>query len=176
MDSNIIYVTQVSKNKAILEFKNMKYDAYIGENGTSESKREGDKKTPLGEYALGLCFGIHEKKYLNLDESLEYKKLTNTMYWVSDSNSKYYNRFVDTKEIEKDWNADEHLIDYAIEYEYAIEVKYNKACIPNKGSAIFIHCENSKPTAGCISLKRTAMKNILENINSKTKIVIKSMI
>ena len=98
------------------------------------------------------------------------------MYWVSDSNSKYYNKFVDTKVIEKDWNDAEHLIDYLVQYEYAIEIKYNSECVPNKGSAIFIHCENNKPTAGCISLQKDGMKNILENINSETKIQIFSII
>ena len=80
MKHNVIYVTQTSKNRAVLKFENMRYNVYIGENGTSNCKKEGDKKTPLGEYSLGLCFGIHEKDSLNLHKSLEYKKLTDIIF------------------------------------------------------------------------------------------------
>ncbi|MDE5831152.1 MAG: hypothetical protein K2H53_06060 [Clostridia bacterium] len=56
------------------------------------------------------------------------------MYWVDDPKSKYYNQLVNIKNIEKDWDSAEHLIDYPVQYEYLIEIKTNPNCIPGKGS------------------------------------------
>ncbi len=94
------------------------------------------------------------------------------MYWVDDVNSKYYNQLVNIKEVEKDWERAEHLIEYKTQYEYLIEIKTNPNNIPNKGSAIFLHCTNNTPTAGCISIDTQIMKKIIENISKNTKILI----
>ncbi len=75
----------------------------------------------------------------------------------------------------KDWYSAEHLIEYPKEYEYAIEIKTNPSNIPNKGSAIFIHCVNKKTTSGCIAIKREKMRKLIVLINDKTKIVIRDI-
>lgn len=94
------------------------------------------------------------------------------MYWVDDANSKYYNKLVNIFDVNKDWNSAEHLIDYPIQYEYLIEIKTNPNNIPGKGSAIFLHCTNNLPTAGCIAIDRESMKKIIENLEYNTKIEI----
>jgi len=94
------------------------------------------------------------------------------MYWVDDSKSKYYNQLVNISQVKKDWDSAEHLIDYPIQYEYLIEIKANPNNIAQKGSAIFLHCSNNTPTAGCIAIDRDSMKKIVENIDEKTKIQI----
>lgn len=103
---------------------------------------------------------------------LKYMQITKDMYWVDDSNSKYYNQLVDISKVQKDWNSAEHLIDYPIQYEYLIEIKTNPINIPRKGSAIFLHCTNNKPTAGCVAVDVKVMKKLIENINEYTKIEI----
>ncbi len=94
------------------------------------------------------------------------------MFWVDDSKSKFYNQLVDISKVNKDWNSAEYLIDYPIQYEYLIEIKANPRNIPEKGSAIFLHCTNNEKTAGCVAVDRQIMKKILENIDNKTKIEI----
>lgn len=155
---NKIYVYT---NKNILTFPKwgIKTHAYIGKNGVTNNKIEGDGKTPLGEFELGIILSMQ-------------KDITENMYWVDDPKSKYYNRLVDITKVQKDWNSAEHLIDYPIEYEYLIEIKTNPNNIAGKGSAIFLHCENKKPTAGCIAIDRNIMKKMIENIDDKTKIII----
>lgn len=169
---NKIYVLVKKGNKGILKFP--KHDietiAYIGKNGVTTEKQEGDGKTPLGEFKLGIMLGTHiMQKDVN---GLKYLKITKDMYWVDDSKSKYYNQLVNILEVEKDWNSAEHLIDYPIQYEYLIEIKTNPNNIPEKGSAIFLHCTNNKPTAGCIAINKDSMKKIIESINENTKIEI----
>ena len=44
--------------------------------------------------------------------------------------------------------------------------------IPEKGSAIFLHCSNNKPTAGCVAIDKESMKEIIENIDEYTIIEI----
>lgn len=169
---NKIYVCINKNNQAILEFsqKDIKTNAYIGRNGVTIDKKEGDGKTPIGEFELGSILGIHKTN--PNPNGLKYMQITKDMYWVDDPKSKYYNRLVNISEVKKDWNSAEHLIDYPIQYEYLIEIKANPKNIPGKGSAIFLHCSNNEPTAGCVAVSREIMKQLIENINRQTKIKI----
>ena len=164
---NLILVKQ--NNSAILKFPkyNIETSAYIGRNGVTNTKKEGDGKTPLGRFKLGI---ILSTKQCISNPKIKYKQITKDMYWVDDPKSKYYNQLVNISTTQKDWNSAEHLIDYPIQYEYLIEIKTNPRNIPGKGSAIFLHCSNNKPTAGCIAVDKEIMKKIIENINEQTKI------
>lgn len=167
-----IYFYPKEKNKGILKYPKCKIEeeAYIGKNGLTKKKEEGDQKTPIGEFELGIILNAHKSG--ENKNNIKYKKITDTMYWVDDVNSKYYNQLVNIDQVEKDWKTAEHLIEYKIQYEYLIEIKTNPNNIPKKGSAIFLHCTNNMPTAGCISTSSKAMKEIIENINKETKIII----
>lgn len=171
-DYNKILVQVLEQEKAILKYPkcHIEIDAYIGRNGTTKQKQEGDGKTPLGEFELGVILGT-QLGIQNRNE-LKYRKITKEMYWVDDVKSKYYNQLVNENEVEKDWNSAEHLIEYPIQYEYLIEIKTNPQNIPGKGSAIFLHCSNNKPTAGCVAIDRKSMRTIIENIDKNTKIEI----
>lgn len=146
---NMLSINVVNFNKAILKFDDLIVNGFIGINGSSENKAEGDKKTPIGEFDIGLIFGTHNREELNLSDSLKYIRITDSMYWVCDSYSRYYNQLVDSTFERKEWRDAEHLIDYQKEYEYAIEIKTNPYNIPNKGSAIFLHCGNSNTSRLC---------------------------
>ena len=145
-------------------------EAYIGEKGLTYNKVEGDKKTPAGTFKLGLTFGTDEN--INIKKSIKYIKLNNNLYWVDDINSKNYNKLVDISTQKKDFTSAEHLIDYKVEYKYGIEIKTNPKNIKGKGSAIFLHCSNEKPTSGCIAIKEEYLKKILSIIDNNTIIKI----
>ena len=170
---NKILVFAKENNKAILKFPkyNIETNAYIGRNGLTTQKQEGDGKTPLGKFELGQ---VLEMRPSIINPKIKYKQITKEMYWVDDTESNYYNQLVNISTTPKDWNSAEQLIQYPIEYEYLIEIKTNPKNIPGKGSAIFLHCSNSKPTAGCIAIDKKIMKKIIENINENTKIEIRS--
>ncbi len=185
-----IIIVKSNKNKAIIELKqyvNHKWattiytKGYIGRNGVGKLK-EGDGKTPKGLFRLGIAFGIYE----SIKTMLPYVKVQDSMYWIDDYNSKFYNELVkvetnkNNKEMncknvsieEIDWKTAEHLIEYKKQYEYAIEIKYNEEKEREKGSAIFLHCSCDKPTAGCIAIPAIDMKKLLKCVNNKTKIYI----
>lgn len=170
MKDNKIIVT-VNNNKATLKYDRCKVEtkAYIGKNGTTTKKKEGDDCTPIGEFSLGTMLGTHENV---LNEKYKYSKIDSNMYWIDDSKSKYYNQLVDILKVEKDWNSAEHLIEFPVQYEYLIEIKTNPNNIPDKGSAIFLHCSNDGATHGCIAINREDMFNLVNNIDENTKIEI----
>ena len=84
----------------------------------------------------------------------------------------YYNKLVDASQTGIQWSSAEHLIEYAKAYKYALALDFNKACIPGMGSAIFLHCNTSNATAGCISIPEDNMVYILKNLKSDAKIII----
>ena len=173
--TNKIFVLVQENNRAILKFPehNIETIAYIGRNGVTKDKIEGDGKTPIGEFELGLILGTHFN--IQNKNALKYKQITQNMYWVDDTTSKYYNQLVDISKVQKDWESAEHLIDYPIEYEYLIEIKTNPKNTPRKGSAIFLHCSNNNSTAGCIAINKRYMQKIIENVDNKTKIIVENM-
>ena len=175
-EDNKIYV-DITKEKTTLKFPkcNIETNVYIGENGWTSGKKEGDGKTPLGEFELGIFLGMHSKEEVQKQTNLEYNKIDENMYWVDDINSKYYNQLVDITKVQKDWNSAEHLIDYPIQYEYLIDIKTNPKNIPGKGSAVFLHCTNDKPTKGCIAVKKEVMERIIKCIDGNTKIIIRKI-
>lgn len=119
-----------NSNKELIKI--LETDAYIGKNGMTINKKEGDGKTPKGLYYLGLAFGTHDRKDIELDKSIEYIKINKNLYWIDDIYSKHYNQIIDITKVSKDWNSAEHLIEYEKQYEYAIEIKANSRNIPGK--------------------------------------------
>lgn len=124
-------------SKAILmyfdkETKILETEAFIGKNGTTKNKVEGDGKTPEGIFHLGIILGTNDKKEIALNKNFEYIRITPNLYWVDDTHSKFYNQLVDITKVSKDWNTAEHLIEYPNQYEYAIEIKTNSKNIPGK--------------------------------------------
>ena len=166
MKENIIYIYQTKLNNYKLFYPkyHIKTKAYIGKNGLTENKQEGDLKTPIGTFDIGIKMSIKpHKNCLNI---------TKNHYWIDDINSKYYNQLVDIKNTKKDWNSAEHLIDYKKTYQYLIEIKTNPNNIPGKGSAIFLHCKTKKYTHGCIAIKKKIMKKLINLVDTETKICI----
>ena len=163
----IIYL----KNKHTLEVDDFEFKCSIGKNGKSKKKKEGDKKTPIGHFAI-------ENLYYRADRikkpstNLKSIKIQKNMGWCDDpSNLKNYNKLIKiNKKIkcEKLYRKDH-------KYDLMIPIRYNflKPKL-GKGSAIFLHItKNFKPTAGCIALKETDFLILLKLINKKTKIKIK---
>lgn len=144
---------------------------YVGRNGITDNKKEGDGATPSGTYSFDLAFGL-------LDDPgsvLPYHKIEEGDFWVDDPASSHYNQLENEKTTAKDWNSGENLIKTSPYYNYALNLNYNKERTPGAGSAIFLHCFKAsgyQGSAGCICLPETRMKELLTCVNAGTKIVI----
>ena len=158
------------KNKHTLQIDKFKFKCCIGKNGSTNNKKEGDKKTPRG------IFGI-ENLYFRKDRinkpttSLKCIEIKKDMGWCDDVRypKKYNKLFKIEKKIKH-----EKLKRRDFKYDLLIPIKYNfKKPLIGKGSCIFIHLtRNYKSTAGCIALKEKDFLILLKLIKKNSKIKI----
>lgn len=149
--------------------KVMSTTGFVGKNGVTYSKKEGDGKTPAGSFSITQAFGVNA----NPGTSLAYRKVTDNDFWVDDVNSSFYNSW-QVGPADGRWNSAEHLIKYPTQYKYGAIINYNTDRVKGKGSAIFLHCSTGRGTAGCVSTSESNMIKILKlmNPNKKTHIII----
>ena len=158
------------KNKHTLEIDQFKFNCCIGKKGSTRNKKEGDKKTPKGTFAIGNLYYRKDRieKPLTSIKSIEIKK---EMGWCNDIRfPKKYNKLI---KIEKKIKH-EKLRRKDHKYDLLIPIKYNyKKPIVGLGSCIFIHLtKDYKPTVGCIALKKKDFLIMLKLIKKNSKIKI----
>ena len=157
------------KNK-FLYFQKYKLRCSIGKRGISIEKKEGDKRTPKGEFRLKYIL-YRKDRVFDIQTTLKKIKIDKNMGWCDDPKSIYYNKIIKYPfkyRSEKLWRRDNI-------YDIIIIIDYNlKPVIKNKGSAIFLHIakKNYQPTDGCIAVSKKNIKLLLSKINKKTKIKI----
>ncbi|MEE3468467.1 MAG: L,D-transpeptidase family protein [Eubacterium sp.] len=142
---------------------------FIGLNGLDKTK-EGDAKTPTGEFKFNRAFGIADDPGC----AIPYVKVDENTYWSGDPNYQY-NQLVDLSSYPNlAMDDSEHIIDYKYQYQYCLNISYNEAGTPGLGSAIFLHCFGGvKPwTGGCVAMPEDRMKFIMQNVDSDTVVLI----
>lgn len=146
---------------------------FIGKNGLGKT-REGDAKTPVGVFHFNRAFGIADDPGC----AIPYVKVDNDTYWSGDPREGFhYNELVNLKdlpELDVESGDSEHIIDYIYHYQYCLNISYNEECIPDKGSAIFLHCFGpAKPfTGGCVAIPEDHMKYVMQQVDENTAVVI----
>ncbi|MDO4476330.1 MAG: L,D-transpeptidase family protein [Lachnospiraceae bacterium] len=147
-----LYCKQEAENCWTLVFET---DAHIGRNGVGKT-REGDAKTPLGDYGIRSAFGILPDPGTNL----EYITVQPTTF-ACDEEGAFYNQIIDTRETGHACHGEEMYL-YSPDYNYGLATDYNPDNEYPKGSAIFVHCKGVNPyTAGCVALDEDKMKTVL---------------
>ena len=163
-------MTILIKNKHTLEIDDFSFQCCVGMAGTTSFKREGDKKTPKGNYKIEHLY--YRKDRLKKPQTkLKCIEIKSSMGWSNDSRySNKYNKLVNTGEKIRQ----EKLKRKDHKYDLLIPIKYNfYKPIKNKGSCIFIHLtKDYKPTAGCLALKKKDFLILLKLIKKNTKIKI----
>ena len=160
--------------------------AFVGRCGIGAVHSEGDCVTPRGVYRFLFAFGTEE----NPGARLEYRQITPYSYYVDDVRSVWYNKWVEADAAERKGDAPpwlarvphvprsvfgsaEHLCEIVPQYCYGAALNQNEDCVPNKGSAIFLHCTGEKPyTAGCVAVPRETMAALLRRMTARTRMVI----
>ena len=93
------------------------------------------------------------------------------MGWCDDPNSKYYNKLIYFPFSKR---AEKLYIEKNI-YDIIVVIDYNtKPIVKKKGSAIFLHVasKNYKSTRGCLAISKSNLKNLVKELNSKSKVSI----
>ena len=163
-------MTILIKNKHTLQIDEFKFKCCIGKKGSTNNKKEGDKKTPKGNFEIENLYFRKDriKKPSTLLKCIEIKKI---MGWCNDIRfPKKYNKLIKTSNQIKH----EKLYRKDNKYDLLIPIKYNFTNPKTgKGSCIFIHLtENYKPTNGCVAIKKKDFLILLKLVNKKTKIKI----
>ena len=131
--------------------------------GGGLQKREGDRRTPAGFFAIGKIYGYPEA--LPGGSRFPYRQVGRYDAWIDDPKNPYYNQhYVATPGRIPDWFESQRmrLGDYA--YKYKIEVRHNSdPPVPGNGSAIFFHIRRGpdRPSAGCTTMAEADLMRVI---------------
>ncbi len=148
---------------------------FVGKNGLcfDADHKEGCGQTPVGVYHFNRAFGIAPDPGC----AIPYTQVTDDTWWSGDP-AYHYNEMVDIRdypELVKD--DSEHIVDYEYQYQYCLNISFNEAGTPGRGSAIFLHCFGPlKPyTGGCVSLPENIMKQVMQRVRPDCAVVIDTL-
>lgn len=131
----------------------LRTSGYLGLNGMSSDRTEGDKTTPIGLFCMNTPFGQCEalegfpESYIQVTEDYVWSDATNMLVADADAQGEH---------VGTHW--------YAGYYDYAIDMGYNREAIAGKGSALFLHCirEGRVDTSGCVAIPREDMIAVMK--------------
>jgi L,D-peptidoglycan transpeptidase YkuD (ErfK/YbiS/YcfS/YnhG family) len=128
------------------------WTAWVGGNGTSPAKREGDRRTPTGVFGfLPTMYGIAPSPGVRY----RYHRIVCGDWWVEDPASPSYNRFrhVRCGSSPPFRTTSEDMSRSPTAYRHLAVIAYNtRPVVPGRGSGIFLHASTGRPTLGCVSL------------------------
>lgn len=130
----------------------LKTQGILGKNGMSNNRVMGDKTTPIGVFRMNTPFGQSEAKE---GFPADYIRVKESHVWSDD-----LNRLVDDA-----GEAGEHVgtSAYAGYYDYVLDAGFNPDAVPQKGSALFLHCRvpEAVSTGGCVAVPKEYMEQIM---------------
>lgn len=156
--------------KKYLYFDKHKFRCAIGKNGISYRKKEGDSKTPGGNFKFKFIL-YRKDRVSNIITKLKKIIIKKNMGWCDEPKSKYYNQLI---KFPFKYSAEKLWLKENI-YDIILVINYNlNPIVKHIGSAIFVHIAKKKyqATKGCIAISKKNMKLLIKKINKKTKIKI----
>ncbi len=142
----------------------------LGRGGIIANKREGDGGTPKGTFRPRRLWWRADRSP-RPETFLPVRAIRPDDAWCEDPASRHYNRPLTLSHHDSGdrLTRDDHL------YDFIIEIDHNtQPTIAGRGSAVFLHLARAdfSPTAGCVSMKKSAMLQLLCRIGPHTKIII----
>ena len=169
-----------------------KFPAMAARNGYAGwvwagSRVQDTGTSPAGTFGITLAFGLKP----NPGTRTAYRQVDGNDYWVGDNKDpKTYNILQPQASPKRTWRISEaeKLSSYPTQYEYAAVIDFNRPALSTVkwnatygehvtskpvnvklGSAIFLHVNGKGSTAGCVSVSRTNMINVLKWLNPTMK-------
>ena len=142
----------------------------LGRGGVKANKREGDGGTPRGTFRP-LQLWWRADRHPRPRTFLPVRAIGPHDAWCEDPLSRHYNQPV---RLDRDRGGDRLKRDDHL-YDFVVEIDHNSSPrIAGRGSAVFLHLarENFSPTAGCVSMTKSAMLQLLQRLGPDTRIVI----
>jgi L,D-peptidoglycan transpeptidase YkuD (ErfK/YbiS/YcfS/YnhG family) len=142
----------------------------LGRGGIKANKREGDGATPKGTFRPRQLWWRADR-HPRPRSFLPVRAIRPDDAWCEDPHSRHYNQPI---RLDPGRDGDRLRRDDAL-YDFIIEIDHNTSPrIAGRGSAVFLHLarENFSPTAGCVSMTKSAMLRLLARLGPETRIVI----
>jgi L,D-peptidoglycan transpeptidase YkuD (ErfK/YbiS/YcfS/YnhG family) len=142
----------------------------LGRGGIKANKREGDGGTPRGRFQP-LRLWWRADRHPRPPTFLPVRAIRLEDAWCEDPASRHYNRPV---RLPQDRGGDRLTRDDHL-YDFIVEIDHNNTPrVAGRGSAVFLHLarDNFAPTAGCVSMTKSAMLHLLARLGPETRITI----
>jgi L,D-peptidoglycan transpeptidase YkuD (ErfK/YbiS/YcfS/YnhG family) len=142
----------------------------LGRGGIKANKREGDGGTPRGMFRP-LRLWWRADRHPRPPTLLPVRAIKPEDAWCEDPASRHYNQPV---LLPLHRGGDRLKRDDQL-YDFIVEIDHNSTPrIKGRGSAVFLHLarDNFGPTAGCVSMTKSAMRHLLARLGPETKILI----
>jgi L,D-peptidoglycan transpeptidase YkuD (ErfK/YbiS/YcfS/YnhG family) len=142
----------------------------LGRGGIKANKREGDGGTPKGTFRPRQLWWRADRNP-RPRTFLPVRAIRPEDAWCEDPRDRHYNQPI---RLDRDHGGD-RLTRHDHLYDFIVEIDHNTAPrISGRGSAVFLHLarENFSPTAGCVSMTKSAMLQLLRRLGPETRIVI----
>jgi L,D-peptidoglycan transpeptidase YkuD (ErfK/YbiS/YcfS/YnhG family) len=142
----------------------------LGRGGILANKREGDGGTPRGIFRPRQLWWRADR-HVRPRSFLPVRAIRPEVAWCEDPASRHYNQ---PMRLDSNNGGDRLTRDDAL-YDFIVEIDHNThPRIAGRGSAVFLHLARAHfgPTAGCVSMTKRAMLQLLRRLGPETKIVI----
>lgn len=128
-------------------------------------KQEGDGRSPAGIFAIGPTFGYAAAAPTGAHVS--YTPVTPTWRCVDDPASSHYTGIFDEAGVVKDWTSAEDLRRDDDLYRWVVEIRHNRAAVPEGGSCIFLHVWSGprSTTIGCTAMAAPDLERLIAGLD-----------
>ena len=142
----------------------------LGRGGIIANKRDGDGGTPKGIFRPRQVWWRADRNP-RPQTLLPIRAIRPEDAWCEDPASRHYNRPIrlGRGRAGDRLKRDDHLYDFVIEIDHNTSPR-----VAGLGSAVFLHLARGdfSPTAGCVSMTKSAMLRLLRQLGPQTRIVI----
>lgn len=168
----LIYIHAVNPriHKGTVTLNTQSYKCALGKHGLAMRKKEGDDKTPIGQWPLRAVFYRADRVKPPVTY-LPVIPIQKTMGWCDDPQHNKYNQLISfpfEANAERLWRQD-HL------YDLMVVLGYNdRPVVRGRGSAIFMHLAKADygPTQGCTALNQSDLRKLLRVSGPETHLKI----
>ena len=153
---------RVDTGRRVLSGHGIEAPCEIGRGGVlpAGDKREGDGATPLGDWPVLAALFRRDRVGAPRGIRLPWRWIGRADGWSDDPADPAYNRPVfhpHPFSAERLWREDGL-------YDAIVVIGHNTPPVPGMGSAVFLHCLEGRPTAGCVAIDREALLALITRI------------
>jgi L,D-peptidoglycan transpeptidase YkuD (ErfK/YbiS/YcfS/YnhG family) len=159
-----------SRSRGILTAGAQALPVALGRGGIRANKREGDGGTPRGTFRLKRLWWRADRTSRPMTQ-LPVRRIRGDDAWCENPRDRHYNQPI---RLDSDAGGDrlkrtDHLYDLIVELDHNTRPR-----IAGRGSAVFIHIARPgfAPTAGCVALTASALRQLIARASTHTRIVV----